>query len=469
MPELPEVETVRKILEKSLVGKTIKQIEVFYPRMIQTDLNEFQTKLINQRFKAIERIGKYLIFKFTNDLVLVSHLRMEGKYFEYPLTSEKSSHCKVLFYLDDELLCYDDVRCFGTMALYSLDNYLKSKELSKLGPEPFDIKDPNYLYEKFQSKKTNEIKTCLLNQEIMTGLGNIYVDEVLFRCKINPYRKANTITIEECQQLLSAAVEVLTLAISLGGSTVDSYHPALGVDGKFQTLLQAYGRKDQECCNCHSIMRKDFLGGRGTTYCPSCQNVAIRVGITGKIASGKSTVLNLFKSYGAEVFSCDQEIDNLYKHDVNFKKGIVELFGENVINDKGSIEKGYIKQVVSNDLSMKKKLENYIHPLVKKKANQFILEHKESKLVILEVPLLFESKMNLMVDYTIGVSISSINQLRNLNIRDTKNVKLDLLLNDSNRFDKNASKCDFLIDNNGSLDELKEQVAEIIKVILNRK
>ena len=465
MPELPEVETVRKALSSRYIGKIITNIEILYPKMIHTNLNQFVETLKDQTITSIGRKGKYLFINFSNEFSIISHLRMEGKYILREKEEDISKHTRVIFHLNDGTkLCYEDSRCFGVMYLSKTNEIFENKEVKKLGPEPFEIYDINYLYNKFQ-KSNLEIKGCLLDQSIMCGLGNIYCDEVLFKCKINPYRKAKTLNKLEVEEILKYSIEVLNKAINLGGSTVSTYHPEKGIDGKFQNELNVYGKENQPCPVCSTRLLKDKLLGRGTTYCPKCQKVALSVGLTGKIASGKTTVLNLFKEKKVPVFSCDAEVDSLYR-DIEFKKELITLFSEQVLNDDLSISKGYIKNVISNDPIKKKNLEELIHPIIKQKVKNFIQKNKEAKIVVVEVPLLFEAKFDRLFNYTIGVSCSNITQLTNLKRRGVKNVNLDLTLNNSNKFDSNAHKCSFLINNDGTLEELKKQVDVIYSQII---
>ena len=464
MPELPEVETVRKSLEKLYLNKTISHVEVFLPRMILSSVEEFTKILKGATFTSFRRIGKYLLIDLNNDYTLISHLRMEGKYIKRNKEEKINAHTRVVFHLTTgEKMCYDDSRSFGIMKLVKSNEVLLQKEISKLGPEPFTT-NKEYLFSKLQNEKC-EIKLSLLNQEIMTGLGNIYVDEVLFKSKINPYRRSSTITLDECELILENSIKTLNHAIKLGGSTVSSYHPEKGVDGRFQNELLAYGKVNTPCPNCQTTLRKDKLGGRGTTYCPKCQNVAISVGITGKIASGKSTVLKMLKDKGYKVFSSDEEVARLYST-IEVKKGLINIFGEQVLNDDLSISKQFIKNEIFNNPEQKKKLEDYIHPLVKNSIKAFISKSKTEKLIFIEVPLMFEQKIYTLFNYILGIDSSYITQVAHLKNRGSKSIETDLVINQSNKFDKNASKCHFIINNDGTLDELKTQVDNVINKIL---
>ena len=464
MPELPEVETVRKSLEKLYLNKTIKKVDVFLERMILSPIDEFKSLLTNSSFSSFRRIGKYLLLDLNNNYTIISHLRMEGKYIKRKKDEPITSHTRVIFTLDNEdKMCYDDSRSFGIMKLVPTHLVYEQKEIAKLGPEPFTV-TVDYLYSKLQKEKS-EIKAALLNQEIMTGLGNIYVDEVLFKSKINPYRSSKSITKIEVENIITNSIETLNKELVLGGSTVSSYHPEKGVDGRFQNELVAYGKENCRCINCSSIMRKDKLQGRGTTYCPKCQNVAISLGITGKIGAGKSTVLNILKEKGFKIFSSDIEVARLYST-LEVKKGLINIFGEQVLNDDLSISKEYIKNAIFNNLDLKKRLEDYIHPLVKQSIKNFISKNKTEKLIIIEVPLMFEQRIYTLFDVILGVDCSYTTQVAHLNNRGSKFVNKDLVINQSNNFDKNVSKCTYIINNDGTLEELKLQIDNILKDIL---
>ena len=207
MPELPEVETVKNLLKPYVINRTITKIDVLREKQILGNAKEFVSALEGEKFLDITRIGKYLIFHLTNEKVIISHLRMEGKFFQYSASDENTKHARVVFYLDDNnKIIYDDSRCFGILKLSSEKEYKNEDEISKLGPEPFDISDVNYLIKKTK-KSSLPIKSLLLDQTIMTGLGNIYVDETLFRSKVHPLRKGSSITKDEWERILKNSVK----------------------------------------------------------------------------------------------------------------------------------------------------------------------------------------------------------------------------------------------------------------------
>ena len=242
MPELPEVETIKNVLSKIVIGKTIKSIDVYRDLTIEGDTSEFKKSLVGETFLSMSRIGKYLIFHLSNGKVIISHLRMEGKYYEFLENEKDSKYAKVTFHFTDNTkLCYDDSRAFGILKLSSEDKYQKEEMLSKLGPEPFEVNDVSFILKKVKHSK-KPIKTTLLDQTLITGLGNIYVDETLYASHIHPLTPANKVSKKEWEDIISNSKEILKIAIEMGGSTIKSYHPGKDIDGNFQTRIKIYGR-----------------------------------------------------------------------------------------------------------------------------------------------------------------------------------------------------------------------------------
>jgi len=270
MPELPEVETVRQTLRNLVIGKRISKVEVYHNNIIESNLNQFKSDLVGQEIIEIERIGKYLIFIF-DDFEMISHLRMEGKYF---LSEDniKTKHDHVMFHLSDSsVLKYHDTRKFGKMNLVERGTYKVTKSIAKLGYEPFDERlKAKELYARFK-KTSRPIKTTLLDQTFIAGLGNIYVDEVLFLSKLSPTESANNITLKKTQEIIDNSVKVLNKAIELGGTTIHSYQSSEGVTGLFQNELLVHTKVGENCPECDEIIIKTKVGGRGTYLCPNCQ------------------------------------------------------------------------------------------------------------------------------------------------------------------------------------------------------
>ncbi|WP_085991718.1 DNA-formamidopyrimidine glycosylase [Oceanobacillus senegalensis] len=273
MPELPEVETIRKTLIPLVTSKTIKEVQVFWPKMIKEpdDVQEFKQKLIGQTIQRIGRRGKFLLF-YLDQYVLVSHLRMEGKYRVADSSKPVRKHTHVIFsFTDGEELRYNDVRKFGTMHLFPIGEEFTHSPLNKLGPEPFDETFTfDYMYNKLQ-KTERSIKAVLLDQRIVTGLGNIYVDETLYRAGVHPAKKASTLTEEEIESIRKEAIETLRNAVKQGGTTIRSYVNSQGEMGMFQQELFVYGQENKLCKHCGSPIVKIKVAGRGTHICTECQ------------------------------------------------------------------------------------------------------------------------------------------------------------------------------------------------------
>lgn len=273
MPELPEVENVRRTLEKLVKGKTIEEVIVTYPNLVKEpdDAELFKEMLRGETIEEVGRRGKFLLIYVTR-YAIVSHLRMEGKYMLHEADDPVDKHTHVRFrFTDGTELRYKDVRKFGTMHLFEKGTELTIMPLADLGPEPFSGElTPAYLRERMQ-KTARKVKVVLLDQRIVVGLGNIYVDEVLFRSRIHPEREASSLTNEEFETLYKEIVATLTEAVERGGSTIRTYMNSQGQIGSFQERLYVYGRKGEPCVTCGTALEKTVVGGRGTHYCPVCQ------------------------------------------------------------------------------------------------------------------------------------------------------------------------------------------------------
>lgn len=272
MPELPEVETVVRGLRSKVVGRIIRKVNIYYENIIEyPDVCSFQEKIKNQKINEINRYGKWIIFVLDN-YYLLSHLRMEGKYFLKPKGATLEKHEHVSFVLDNDMeLRYMDVRKFGKMQLIEKENINKIGPFLEMGLEPWDKKlNTLYLKEKFLRKKL-PIKSCLLDQRIIVGIGNIYADEILFLSKINPLKEANSLSLEELERIIDNTKLVLEKAIEKGGTTIRSYTSLNGIHGLFQQELYVHSKEGQKCLICGSDILKIKVGGRGTYYCPKCQ------------------------------------------------------------------------------------------------------------------------------------------------------------------------------------------------------
>jgi len=268
MPELPEVETVKNTLKKQVLNKKIILSNIYWDNIIASPKpEEFKEKIKNQIINDVLRRGKWLMFEL-DDYFLLSHLRMEGKYFIRNIGDERNKHEHVIFTFDDNTeLRYHDTRKFGKMYLIEKDKVYNEKPLKDLGKEPWDeTLTKEYLKEKLNKK---EIKTQLLDQSIIVGIGNIYVDEVLFLSKIHPETKGNELKEKDLENIIKYTRKTLEKAIELGGTTVKSYTSSEGVHGRFQNELLVHTK--EICPTCNTKIEKITVGGRGTYYCPKCQ------------------------------------------------------------------------------------------------------------------------------------------------------------------------------------------------------
>ena len=272
MPEKPEVITVANTLKDKLIGKKITDCNIYWDNIIAYPLtDEFKKKIINQKINEIKTRGKFIVITLDKDTLLV-HLRMEGKFTFRKKGEERNKHEHVELILDNNIsFRFHDVRKFGKMYLIPTSKLDEMKPLSELGLEYNDKNlTKEYLYEKIHNKKL-PIKTVLLDQSIITGIGNIYDDEILFMSKISPTRKACDITLEECRLIIKNCQEVLEKAIKLGGTTIRTFTSSEGVHGLFQNELLVHGRAKEKCNVCGNEILKIKVGGRGTYYCPICQ------------------------------------------------------------------------------------------------------------------------------------------------------------------------------------------------------
>jgi formamidopyrimidine-DNA glycosylase len=264
MPELPEVQTVVNDLANIIIGKEISLVEEFYPNTLRTDCDEAN---YCSEVTAVERRGKYIIILLQNNFSLIVHLRMTGKLIFEEADKELLKHERArIYFTDNSYLRFDDVRTFGTIDCLNQAEF--PKYFSRLGVEPLsDDFSYNYL-KKSLEKISSPIKSYLLDQSKIAGLGNIYVCEVLYRTGIHPLTKSNEIAPKKLKALVASIKNVLTQAIECNGTTISDYRRVDDKTGSFQNFLQVYG-KDM-CPEGHPV-EKMKIGGRSTFFCPQCQ------------------------------------------------------------------------------------------------------------------------------------------------------------------------------------------------------
>jgi len=284
MPELPEVETIRRDLGAGLLGKKIKQVEIRKERLVKNRVDRFCHILEGNSFGAVERIGKLLVFyPACSDKILLIHLKMTGQLIycrgdniiagghSLPKIQgclpNKYSHVYFVFE-DSSHLFFNDMRTFGYLKLVDKQELEKIKK--QYGPEPlFRGFSRDYLVRLLARRKTG-VKSVLLDQKAIAGIGNIYADEILFRARVLPWRRAGELSSEEVKRIHAATKHIIRQAIKHRGTTFNDYVDANGNIGGFSRLLRVYGRAGEKC-GCGSKVEKTQVAQRGTYYCPKCQ------------------------------------------------------------------------------------------------------------------------------------------------------------------------------------------------------
>jgi len=265
MPELPEVETIKRELEKTVLGKKIIEVCIHNPKVIREPSPEkFKKGLTGATIKNILRRAKVLILELSNSKALVIHLKMTGQLI-YPGTGKES---RVIFRLSDgKSLDFNDRRLFADLRL--LDDWRSLKFLQCLGPEPFDLKIEQF--KEMLSKKKTKIKPLLMDQAFVSGIGNLYAAEVLFRARVHPERPAASLRDNEKENLFKEIKDTLNEAIEHKGSSIDQYVQVSGARGNYVKYHKVYGREGKPCLVCKTPIKRTALGGRGTYFCPRCQ------------------------------------------------------------------------------------------------------------------------------------------------------------------------------------------------------
>jgi formamidopyrimidine-DNA glycosylase len=287
MPELPEVEVVKKSLEDKLKNLTIKRVFVNNSKLrYKIDNKEFY-KIKGKKIISVQRRSKYLLINLNQNLTILAHLGMTGKFFitdnknkkyktsfYYSIKKNESKHDHLTLYLDKGFkLIYNDVRKFGFLKLFKNKNIFECKHLKFLGPEPltkqFNI---NYIIKYFLHKKVS-IKDLLMNQKFVAGIGNIYCNEILFLCKINPRRITKNTNKKEQKNIIKFTKKFLRTSIAQGGSSIKDFTNTEGVIGNFQQKFNVYNREKSKCRskNCSGIIQKIYISNRSSFFCSKCQ------------------------------------------------------------------------------------------------------------------------------------------------------------------------------------------------------
>lgn len=267
MPELPEVETIVKELQPVLTGKTFQKIDILWQRSVVGDPELFAKELVAHSIKKVFRRGKYICFLLDDDRHLTVHLRMTGKLL-YTASENDNKHLRVRFtFCEDCVLHFIDMRKFGRIKLWPAGQLL----LPDLGPEPLDSEKVSSVLR--AAKSNRAIKTLLLDQHFLVGVGNIYADEALFAAGIHPQTPAARVPKDKLERLSRELPEILKEAIRNKGTTLSDYRPPESSSGRNQLYLKVYGREDLPCPKCRTPIQRIKINARSSHFCPKCQPV----------------------------------------------------------------------------------------------------------------------------------------------------------------------------------------------------
>ena len=285
MPELPEVEVVRRSLKKCIIGKKIKKVNVFNRNLRYKIENKFKNLIQNQIIQSTKRKSKYLLILLNNDYTILIHLGMTGKIFIF----EENKFKKTSFYYGNNFLSrhnhfsfefsnsnkliYNDVRKFGFVKLLKNSDINNCSHLKKLGPDPLSKKfHKNYLFERLKKSK-KKIKNFLMDQKNVSGIGNIYANEILYSCSINPRKKSMYLGNRDVVKIIKRTKTLLNNSIKSGGSSIKDFKGVSGKNGEFQQKFKVYARNGLKCKkkNCKGTIKKIYISNRSSFFCPICQ------------------------------------------------------------------------------------------------------------------------------------------------------------------------------------------------------
>ncbi len=287
MPELPEVEIVKQSLNKTIKGKIIERMQIKNRNLRFEIPKNFEKNVEKKKIIKVDRFSKHLILKFRDGSNLMIHLGMSGtihlisksekkkaitntSFYHSPLLPKKHNHIEMK--IDKYNLIYNDPRRFGFFS-YFKNNELLNNNLKKYGPEPFNKTfNKNYIFKYLKNKKKN-IKNFLLDQNFVSGIGNIYANEILFLCKVLPFKQAGFLNLDDCKKISQFSKVVLRKAIKKGGSSIRDFKNVSGNQGSFQKNFKVYQRENKKCLNyrCKGRIHKKFISSRSSFFCKLCQ------------------------------------------------------------------------------------------------------------------------------------------------------------------------------------------------------
>jgi len=271
MPELPEVQTIVDDLKKKVLDRTFLDVWTDEKKLIKKDFDSFKKEITGARIKNIFRKGKNIVFELSGGLSMLTHLKMTGHYLydNWNTDDGMNSFIHVKFFLDNgKTLALSDLRKFAKIELKKTEEI--NKDLKKIGPDPFEIN-----FEEFKKRlaRKRKIKQVLMDQELVSGIGNIYSDEILWQARVHPERKAQDLSEEELKKIYDFSKIVLKKALDARGSSISDYRDISGEKGSFGDIRKVYKRAGQPCSRCGTKIARKMIGQRSSHFCPSCQKL----------------------------------------------------------------------------------------------------------------------------------------------------------------------------------------------------
>lgn len=273
MPELPEVETIKRGLEKKVIGKKITGATVNLPKIINRSPAEFTRLLKNTIIKKVARRAKILMLTLSNGHTLGIHLKISGRLLYLKKNSPVEKHTHVIFDLNNgHQIRFWDLRRFGYVKLMRSEEAVKELKLDEFGPEPLTKEFTLDIFKNLlNQRKNSRIKPLLMDQGFVAGIGNIYADEILFYARVHPLRPAGELSARETKDIFNGTKKILTTAVQKKGTTVDLYVDLSGRAGNYVNYLKAYGCEDKPCVRCGARIQRIKIGSRSAHFCPRCQ------------------------------------------------------------------------------------------------------------------------------------------------------------------------------------------------------
>lgn len=272
MPELPEVETVVRGLARRIIGLEISSCRILSPHIRRDADGRMFKELMGQKVLGLNRRGKLIVIRISGGLILLVHLKMTGRLLlvKNNQACDRHTHFLIRFKGDGELR-FRDVRKFGFVKCFREEDLDDRPEIRSLGPEPHEVSFP--AFREILGDRKGRIKSLLLNQAVLAGIGNIYADEILHRARIHPLTNASRLDQEKLNKLWRATRHILCRAIRYRGSSVRDYRDSGGREGRFQDYHRVYGREGEPCRRCGAGIKRMMVGGRGSYFCPGCQKI----------------------------------------------------------------------------------------------------------------------------------------------------------------------------------------------------